>query len=83
MIELTVSKTSDSPSVFSISPKSIELGGKQASGVDFLRVSIPPDWKGKTVRITFVHAANNQKVAVILPETGIIKLTSDITSCKR
>jgi len=80
MIELTVSKTSDSPSVFSISPKSIELGGKQASGVDFLRVSIPPDWKGKTVRITFVHAANNQKVAVILPETGIIKLTSDITS---
>ena len=81
MIELTVSKTSDSPSVFSISPKSIELGGKQASGVDFLRVSVPPDWQGKTVRITFVHAANNQKVAVILPETGIIKLTSDITSC--
>lgn len=81
MIELTVSKTSDSPSVFSLSPQNIDLGGKQASGVDFLRVSVPPDWQGKTVRITFVPAANNQKVAVILPETGIVKLTSDITSC--
>lgn len=80
MIELTVSKTSDSPSVFTLSPSNIELGGKQASGVDFLRVNVPPDWQGKAVRITFVHAANNQKVAVILPETGIVKLTSDITS---
>ncbi|MCI1952574.1 MAG: hypothetical protein LKJ50_05545 [Clostridiales bacterium] len=81
MIELTVSKTSDSPSVFSLSPKNIDLGGKQASGVDFLRVSVPPDWQGKTVRITFVHTTNSQKVSVILPETGIVKLTSDITSC--
>ena len=62
MIELTVRKTSDSPSVFSLSPSNIGLGGKQASGVDFLRVGVPPDWQGKTVRITFVHAANNQKV---------------------
>jgi len=83
MIELTVTKVSEDPSKFILSPSAIELGGKGANKVDYLHVNIPPDWVGKIIEVTFNQNIfhGGKKISAVLGESNTIELTSDITSC--
>ena len=83
MIELAVIKTSENPSVFTLSPSSIEIGGKDSNLIDYLHVNIPPEWQGKVIRATFNQSAlyGGNIIPKILNADGIIELKSDVTLC--
>ena len=83
MIELTVTKTSENPSVFTLSPSSIEIGGKDSSLIDSIHVNIPEEWQGKVIRATFNQSAlyGGNTIPKILNADGIIELKSDVTLC--
>ena len=83
MIELTVIKTSENPSVFTLSPSSIEIGGKDSSLIDSIHVNIPPEWQGKVIRATFNQSAlyGGNIIPKILNAEGVIELKNDVTLC--
>ncbi|UZT82154.1 hypothetical protein [Caproicibacterium sp. BJN0003] len=83
MIELTVTKTSENPSVFTLSPSSIEIGGKDSSLIDSLHISIPDEWQGKVIRATFNQSTlyGGNTIPKILNADGIIELKNDVTLC--
>ena len=83
MIELTVTKTSENPSVFTLSPSSIEIGGKDSSLIDYIHVNIPEEWQGKVIRVTFNQSAlyGGNIIPKILNADGIIELKNDVTLC--
>ena len=83
MIELTVTKTSENPSVFTLSPSSIEIGGKNSNLIDSIHVHIPPEWQGKVIRATFNQSAlYGGNIIPKFPNAGgIIELKSDVTLC--
>lgn len=83
MIELAVIKTSENPSVFTLSPSAIEIGGKDSSLIDKLHVSVPDEWKDKKVRITFNQSTlyGGNQIPKFLDENGTVELKSDVTLC--
>lgn len=83
MIELTVTKTSENPSVFTLTPSAIEIGGKDSNLIDYIHVNIPEEWQGKVIRATFNQSAlyGGNIIPKILNADGIIELKSDVTLC--
>ena len=83
MIELTVIKTSENPSVFTLSPSAIEIGGKDSSLIDKLHVNVPDEWKDKKVRVTFNQsvAYGGNQIPKFLDEFGTVDLKFDVTAC--
>lgn len=83
MIELTVTKTSENPSVFTLSPSSIEIGGKDSNLIDYIHVNIPEEWQGKVIRVTFNQSTlyGGNTIPKILNADGIIELKNDVTLC--
>ena len=55
MIEIKVEKSTceHGASIFTASPEEICIGGINAAGVDKIHVTVPEEWAGCTVRITF------------------------------
>lgn len=54
------------------------LGAAESNMEEQLQVSLPPEWADYTVRMTFIPR-NRAAVGVILPESGIIDITADMT----
>ena len=80
MIEIKVEKIigEDGESIFKANPNKISIGGMLASYVDKIHITIPDEWKGCAVRITFVprYAV---PVARLIDENGYLDITKDMT----
>lgn len=80
MIEIKVEKIigEDGESIFKANPNKISIGGMLASYVDKIHITIPDEWKGCAVRITFVprYAV---PVARLIDENGYLDITKDLT----
>lgn len=81
-IELTVNKISSNPSRFILSPLGVNFGSTGSNLLDTLHINVPPEWEGKTIRITFSYSTIKGKVRItkILDNTKTMQLTSDITA---
>ncbi len=80
MIEIKIEKSTcdHGATIFTATPAEISLGGLDASQVDEIHVTPTEDWAGCTIRLTIVpHFA--PRIARILDDSGIVKVTSDMT----
>ena len=81
MINLKVIKT-EAPSgaaIWNLEPSgTLCLGAAESNMEEQLQVSLPPEWAAYTVRMTFIPRGR-AAVGVILPESGIIDITADMT----
>ena len=81
MINLKVIKT-EAPSgaaIWNLEPSgTLCLGAAESNMEEQLQVSLPPEWADYTVRMTFIPRGR-AAVGVILPESGIIDITADMT----
>ncbi len=83
MIELKITKTDkNGASEFSAEPRELFLGGQGAGMVDQMHVEMPEEWKGMTVRVTFVPQTGAPAVDIV-PDDGVIDITAAMTAgCK-
>jgi hypothetical protein len=80
MIYLSIQKeqAEGGASRFRMLPEHISLGSMGANNVDQLKVALPQEWSGMTVRLTFVPDSG-ASIAVLLDAAGVCTLTGDIT----
>lgn len=83
MIELAVIKTSENPFVFTASPAAISLGAKGANLIDSLHITVPEEWQGKIIKVTFNQNVfrGGGKITATLGESMTVPLSADITAC--
>lgn len=81
MIELRVEKktNTDGATEFHLSPECVNIGGKGACCVDRLRISLPEEWAGMTVRITFIPF-NGERVAFVLDDKNEVDIVGAMSA---
>ena len=82
MVHLSVVKSCCGDAVkWEIFPKKICLGAQDANRMEQISVSLPEEWEGYTVRVTFLPY-RKEPVAIILDPERLIQITGDITAAE-
>ena len=82
MIQLAVVKeqSAGGAMIWKLEPsEELCFGSEGSNKVEQLQITLPKEWDGYTVRITFLPRGR-YPVGIVLPQDGIIDITADITS---
>ena len=83
MISIAIKKSDCKNAVkWEFTPSKICLGALNSNKVEKIQLSLPEEWNGYTIRITFLPYRLDP-VAVILPPDGKLDVTGDITAAER
>ena len=83
MISIAIKKSDCKNAVkWEFTPSKICLGALNSNKVEKIQLSLPEEWNGYTIRITFLPYRLDP-VGVILPPDGKLDVTGDITAAER
>lgn len=82
-MQIVLDKDEYGASIYKLKPSVITIGNQLANNVDSLCIDYPEEWRGLTIRATFIGSRiNDEPIALIIPDDGVVEVGESITGAK-